>query len=37
MLCRTMLAKSSLVSTSLANLTIDESLKAVPDLIHPTD
>jgi hypothetical protein len=32
-----MLAKSSLVSTSLANLTVDESLKAVPDLIHATD
>jgi hypothetical protein len=32
-----MLAKSSLVSTPLANLPIDESLKALPDLIHPTD
>jgi hypothetical protein len=32
-----MLAKPSLVSTSLANLTIDKSLKAVPNLIHPTD
>jgi len=32
-----MLAKSSLVSTPLANLTIDESLEAGPDLIHPTD
>jgi hypothetical protein len=32
-----MLAKPSLVSTSLANFTIDESLKAVSDLIHPTD
>ena len=34
MLCRTILGKSPLVSTSFANLTIDESLEAVP---IPTD
>ena len=34
MLCRTMLGKSPLVSTSFANLTIDESLEAV---LIPTD
>jgi hypothetical protein len=32
-----MLGKSPLVSTSLANLTIDESLEAVPNLIPSTD
>lgn len=37
MLCRTMLGKSPLVSTSFANLTINESLKAAPNLIAPTD
>jgi hypothetical protein len=30
MLCRTILGKSPLVSTSFANLTIDESLEAIP-------
>ena len=34
MFCRTLLGKSPLVSTSFANLTIDESLEAVP---IPTD
>jgi hypothetical protein len=29
--------KSSLVSTSFANLTIDENLEVVPTLISPTD
>jgi hypothetical protein len=32
-----MLGKSPLVSTSFANLTIDESLEAAPNLIPPTD
>jgi hypothetical protein len=30
MFCRTLFSKSPLVSTSFANLTIDESLEAVP-------
>jgi hypothetical protein len=30
MFCRTLLGKSPLVSTLFANLTIDESLEAVP-------
>jgi hypothetical protein len=36
MLCRTLLAKSSFVSTSLPNLTINESLEAVLNPI-PTE
>jgi len=32
-----MLSKPPLVSTSFANLTIDENLEAVPNPIPPTD
>jgi hypothetical protein len=36
MLCRTVLGKSSLVSASFANFTVDEDLEAVSKVV-PTD
>jgi hypothetical protein len=36
MLCRPVLGKSALVSTSFANLTIDENLEAISK-VAPTD